>query len=134
MAPPRVWLLSATQPEAFDLPALKVQLNQQRSDADVKQGRTLARQQQDRSLGAWLAKQDLAGRAERLGRLQHEAEELLADRVGTPLIERSLPALADDPSAPAGAHRRGDGRADGPLAAGEPGARGANAGAGGGPA
>ena len=97
--PPRVWLLSATQPEAFDLPALKVQLNQQRSDADVKQGRALARQQQDRSLGAWLAKQDLAGRAERLGRLQHEAEELLADRVGTPLIERSLPALADDPSA-----------------------------------
>jgi hypothetical protein len=99
IAPPRVWLLSATQPEAFDLPALRTQLNVQRSDAAIKQGQALARQQQDRSIGAWLAAQDLPGRAERLGRLQHEAEELLADRVGTPLIERSLPALADDPSA-----------------------------------
>jgi hypothetical protein len=97
--PPRVWLLSATQPTAFDLPALRDQLNQQRSDAAIKQGQQLARRQQDRSLGAWLAAQDLPGRAQRLARLQQEAEELLADRVGTPLIERSLPALADDPSA-----------------------------------
>ena len=36
--PPRVWLLSATQPNAFDLPALREQLNQQRSDAAIKQG------------------------------------------------------------------------------------------------
>ena len=96
--PPKVWLLSASQPEAFDLPALRSQLGQQRSDAAVKQGQALARRQQDRSLGSWLAKQDLPGRAQRLARLQHEAEELLADRVGTPLIERSLPALTDDPS------------------------------------
>jgi hypothetical protein len=96
--PPRVWLLSATKPDAFDLPALQKQLGQQRSEAEVKQGMALARQQQDRSLGAWLAAQDLPGRAQRLARLQEEAEELLADRVGTPLIERSLPALADDAS------------------------------------
>ena len=97
--PPRVWLLSATQPDLFDLPALREQLNVQRSDAAVKQGQALARRQQDRSLGTWLAAQDLPGRAQRFGGgLQQEAEELLADRVGTPLIERSLPALADDPS------------------------------------
>ena len=96
--PPRVWLLSATQPEAFDLPALRQQLNVQRSDAAIKQGQALARHQQDRSLSTWLAAQDLPGRAERLARLQQEAEELLADRIGTPLIERSLPALTEDPS------------------------------------
>ena len=97
--PPRVWLLSATQPEAFDFPALREQLNVQRTDAAIQQGKALARHQQDRSLSTWLAAQDLPGRAARIARLQHEAEELLGDRIGTPLIERSLPALADDPSA-----------------------------------
>jgi hypothetical protein len=41
---------------------------------------------------------DLPGKAERLLRLEEEAAELLAARVGTPIIEKSLPGLTGDPS------------------------------------
>jgi hypothetical protein len=96
--PPRVWLLSAMNPSQYDLPELRQLLSQQKTEADVGNSLVLARQQQDRSLIHWLDEQDLPGRAQRMLRLQQEAEELLAARIGTPLIERSLPALADDPA------------------------------------
>ena len=95
---PRVWMLSAMKPEAFDLPALREVLSRQKSDVAVRSSQQLAVKQQDRSLGVWLAAQDLEGRAERAGRLVTEAEELLAMRVGVPLLEQSLPALMDDPA------------------------------------
>jgi len=96
--PPRVWMLSATKPEGFDLPELRKLLSQEKSESTVRQSQALAKQQQDRSIFAWLDAQDLAGRAERLMRLENEAAELLAARIGTPLIEKSLPDLAEDPS------------------------------------
>ena len=95
---PRVWMLSAMKPDAFDLPALREVLSRQKTDLAVRSSQQLAVKQQDRSLSAWLATQDLQGRAERAGRLVIEAEELLAMRVGQPLLEQSLPALMDDPA------------------------------------
>ncbi len=96
--PPRVWMISAKSPDKYDLPDLKLRLSQQKSDADVKQSKVLAKQQQDRSLLQWLETQDLPGRAHRISRLHKEAEELLGGRIGSPLIERSLPDLAEDPA------------------------------------
>jgi GTP-binding protein EngB required for normal cell division len=93
---PRVWMLSATKPSEFDLPELKKLLSQEKAANDVATSQVLARQQQDRSLICWLDAQDLPGRAQRLLRLEQEAQELLGERIGTPLIERSLPELADD--------------------------------------
>jgi GTPase Era involved in 16S rRNA processing len=96
--PPRIWMLSAARPGEFDLPALVKLLSQQKENELVRESQQLAGQQQDRSMLGWLDRQDLPGRAARLARLQEEAEELLTARIGVPLLERSLPALADDPA------------------------------------
>jgi GTPase Era involved in 16S rRNA processing len=96
--PPRVWMVAATKPGEFDLPELRRVLSNQKSGEIVQQSQEMARKQQDRSVVMWLGTLDLPGRASRLRRLEQEATELLADRVATPLIEQSLPALTDDPS------------------------------------
>jgi hypothetical protein len=96
--PPRVWMVAATKPVDFDLPELKRVLSNQKSGEIVQQSQEMARKQQDRSVVLWLGTLDLPGRASRLQRLEREAIELLAERVATPLIEQSLPALTDDPS------------------------------------
>lgn len=95
---PRVWMLSAANPDKYDLPALRALLDQQKSGEIVRQSQTLATRQQDRLLVDWLDGQDLPGRAARLARLQESAEESLASRVGVPLLEQALPALAEDPA------------------------------------
>jgi hypothetical protein len=98
IAPPKVWLLSASNPADFDLKELRKLLSQEKSDDAIKQSQTLAKQQQDRSILTWLDAQDLPGKAQRLLRLEEEAADLLAGRIGTPIIEKSLPELAEDPS------------------------------------
>jgi hypothetical protein len=98
IAPPRVWMLSTVKPNEFDLPELRKLLAQEKSEATIKQSQSLAKQQQDRSIVSWLEAQDLTGRAQRLSRLEQEAAELLAGRLAAPLIEKSLPGLAEDPS------------------------------------
>jgi hypothetical protein len=96
--PPRVWMLSAAGAEKFDLPELRKLLSCQKPVDGVRQSQSLAVQQQNRSLSGWLDSQDLLGRADRLGRIMRDAEELLSERIGVPLLERSLPAIADDPA------------------------------------
>jgi GTPase Era involved in 16S rRNA processing len=96
--PPKVWMLSAVAAEKFDLPELQKLLSNQKPVDGVRQSQSLAVRQQNRSLGAWLDSQDLPGRADRLGRMLRDAEELLSERVGVPLLERSLPGMADDPA------------------------------------
>jgi GTPase Era involved in 16S rRNA processing len=95
---PKVWMLSAARSDQFDLPALRAMLSQQKSDETVRQSQSLAAGQQDRLLTRWLESQDLPARAARLSRLQEDAEELLAARLAVPLLERAVPALADDPA------------------------------------
>ena len=97
-SPPRVWRISAAQPEQYDLPALRGLLAQQKPLEDVHQSKQLAFRQQGISVLKWLEGQDLRGRAQRLGRLEEEAEELVAERIGTPLLEETVPGIIDDPS------------------------------------
>lgn len=96
--PPRVYMISATHPEAFDLPELRETLIRERSTQDVRQSQELAARRQDRSLLAWLDGQQLPVRAQRLVRLQQDAEDMAAQRIGGPLLEEVIPRLLDDPA------------------------------------
>jgi len=97
-SPPRVFLLSATNPAKFDLPELTRLLWRQKPADAVAQSRELANRRRQRSMLGWLTQQDLPGRAGRLARLDEEASELLGQRLGVPLAERAVPAILDDPA------------------------------------
>jgi hypothetical protein len=97
-SPPEVFLISAISPGRYELPRLRGMLCREKTQKAVRQSRELAGRKQDRSLLDWLAGQQLTERAERLGRLRGEAEELAAARMAVPLLEQVLPALADDPA------------------------------------
>jgi GTPase Era involved in 16S rRNA processing len=94
---PRVYLISAREPGRYDLPALQKQLSKERSERDVDRSLTQAQNQQDQTLGTWLAKQDLPERAARATRLADDAREIVKDRVGERLLEQILPEIIDDP-------------------------------------
>jgi hypothetical protein len=96
-AQPRVFMISAIRPDRYDLPELRGLLSRQKSDDVVRQSKALAVRRQDQSLLAWVDQQRLGERAERLGRLQRDGQELLAARVGEPLLESAIPRLIDDP-------------------------------------
>ena len=96
--PPTVHMISAIHPERYDLPTLRELLAQQKSTQIVRESLDLAGRQRTRSLLSWLDAQNLPARADRLKRLQEEAEELTASRLGVPIIEGALPRLLDDPA------------------------------------
>jgi hypothetical protein len=96
-SPPRVYLISATQPREFDLPELSKLLAREKSTDLVRQSRDLAARQRERSLLVWLKDQDLPGRAGRMERLLDESSEWLSQRLGIPLLETAIPAMIDDP-------------------------------------
>ncbi len=95
---PRVFVVSATKPDEFDLPALRERLSQQKSADDVKGSIQLAGRQRERSMLNWLDAQRLPERVARLARLQREAEELAASRLSVPLLENVIPRLLEDPA------------------------------------
>ncbi|MGB7159763.1 MAG: hypothetical protein WBD40_16980, partial [Tepidisphaeraceae bacterium] len=97
-SPPTVHMISAIHPQRYDLPTLREFLAQQKSTEIVRQSLDLAGRQRTRSLLSWLDAQNLPARADRLRRLQEEAEELTASRLGIPIIEIALPRLLDDPA------------------------------------
>ena len=96
--PPRVYMISATHPTLLDLPELRQTLIQEKSKEAVRESQELAVRRQDRSLLSWLDSQQLSVRAQRLARLQEDAEELAAERIGGPLLEEVIPRLLDDPA------------------------------------
>jgi hypothetical protein len=96
--PPAVHMISAIHPTRYDLPQLRELLARQKSTEIVRQSLDLAGRQRTRSLLSWLDAQNLPARADRLRRLQEEAEELTASRLGVPIIEGALPRLLDDPA------------------------------------
>jgi hypothetical protein len=96
---PRVFVISAIQPQRFDLPELRRVLMRAKTESVVKESKELAVQRQERSLLNWLGTQELPLRARRLSRLREEAEELLSSRLGPALLERVAPRLAGDASA-----------------------------------
>jgi GTPase Era involved in 16S rRNA processing len=95
---PRVYMISATHPAACDLPELRQALIQEKSASAVRESQVLAVRRQDHSLLSWLDGQQLSQRARRLARLQEDAEELAAVRIGGPLLEEVIPRLLDDPA------------------------------------
>ena len=97
--PPEVFLVSAQRPAQYDLPRLAAILSRQRGADAVERSRQLAVRRQAVTLLDWLDQQDLPGMAARAERLAIEAEELLNDQVGIPLLERAIPKLAADPAA-----------------------------------
>jgi GTPase Era involved in 16S rRNA processing len=95
--PPRVYMISAMRPDDLDLPELRAALSREKSAQTVTASRQLAAQRQDRSLLAWLERQQLAARAARLGELEEQVRDLAAERIGQPLLDRVIPRLLDDP-------------------------------------
>src|SRR5689334_22920652 len=91
-------MISAIRPDRYDLPELRGLVARPKSDDVVRQSKALAVRRQDQSLLAWVDAQRLGERAERLGRLQRDGQELLAARVGEPLLESAIPRLIDDPA------------------------------------
>lgn len=95
--PPRVFLVSSRHPDQFDMTALRQLVCQQRSDQVVRESKQLATARQDGALLTWLDSQQLPIRAQRLENLQRDAEELIATRIGRPLLDRIVPGILDDP-------------------------------------
>ncbi len=96
--PPKVWAISALHPEQYDLPGLRAVISQQKTPETVVRSKQLAGRQQGVSLLAWIDRQDLPRRLAAFNRIQRDAEEQLAQRVGTPLAERVVPQLLDNPA------------------------------------
>jgi hypothetical protein len=97
--PPDVFLISAIHPDRYELPRLRQLLSRQKSNDAVRQSKELAVRRQDRSLLQWLREQNLEERAARLERLQREAEEMVAERVGEPLLGGAIPRMLEDAAA-----------------------------------
>lgn len=97
-SPPRVLLISSTQPEQFDLGQLREMLQTQRSEKSVQQSTALAVQRKDLTLRSWLADQQLDQRSATAERTLRAAEDLVADRIAAPLLESTVPAMAADPA------------------------------------
>ncbi|MEO6436975.1 MAG: GTPase domain-containing protein [Tepidisphaeraceae bacterium] len=95
---PKVYAISALRPDAFDLPALRERLSQQKSAAIVQHSIQLAGRQRERSVLSWIDGQRLPERVSRIVRLQREAEEATAARLAGPLLETVVPRLLEDPA------------------------------------
>ncbi|HWE04909.1 MAG TPA: hypothetical protein VG326_21055 [Tepidisphaeraceae bacterium] len=95
---PYVYLISARNPTRFELPALRELLSRQKTADVVRDSKKLAAARQDRALLAWLDERQLAARAQRLSQLAADAGELIAAKVGGPVLERVIPRLMDDPA------------------------------------
>ncbi len=93
---PHVKLISATHPDQFDLPQLIATLSKQRNEDDIARSLKLARRRQDQTLLDWLKSQRLDAMLESTERLCEQAEDLLNERVGAPLLERAIPAMSTD--------------------------------------
>jgi hypothetical protein len=94
--PPRVFMLCARQPQAFDLPELARLLSREKTPQNLAQSRQLATRRRQQSLLQWLDRLDLPGRAERLDRLDEQASEIISQRLGIPLVETAIPEILDD--------------------------------------
>ena len=101
-SPPDVLLVSARRPEEYDLPQLRKLLGVQKSAKQVTQSRQLAVVRRQSTVMQWVQEQHLPARAKSAERLIDDAAELLADRIGRPVLEEALPRLERD-----AAHRLG---------------------------
>src|SRR5262249_22226672 len=96
--PPEVFMVSATSPLEYHFPRLREVLSKQKTQQAVRDSQQLAGRQQTRSILAWLDAQQLPARVQRLSRLRDDASELVASRLGVPILEGALPSLVNDPA------------------------------------
>jgi hypothetical protein len=94
---PRIYRISAAQPDRFDLPTLRTTLGRQRNALDVRRSMDLAVNRRQHTFLRWLDAQNLAGRLEQASRVLNEAQERADERLLTPLQSRVIPRLLDDP-------------------------------------
>ncbi len=97
-AAPKVWVVSATHPGEFDFPGLRKLLASDRPTDLVERARSGAARRQACSLLEWVKEQRLEEQLGRVERLERDAEETVMQRLGTPLIERVLPAMMESPA------------------------------------
>ena len=76
---------------------MREKLASEKPPEDVARSMKLASNQRQRSILGWLDEQKLPDRAERLRRLEKEAQELTALRLAQPLMDETIPAILDDP-------------------------------------
>lgn len=95
-APPAVWMISAVQPDRWDLPALRERLGRQKSVAAVSESKQLALRQHAGSLLGWLETQHLPERLARLSRIEEQAHDEVMQRVAGPVVEQVVPRLVED--------------------------------------
>ncbi len=95
---PTIHLISAQQPDRFDLPAVRDMLSRDRSERDVRHAIDRAGERRSQSIADWLDEQKLDDRArassERLKLARRISDELLAE----PILARVNPLLRDDAS------------------------------------
>jgi hypothetical protein len=96
--PPQVFMISAIQPDEHDLPQLREKLGQEKTVAEVDTGKRLAVRQQGNSVLGWIERQNLPEHARRVSNVLQDARETVGERLGTPLFDRAIPAMMDDPA------------------------------------
>jgi hypothetical protein len=87
---PVVHLISATHPEAFDLPKLRAALGDDRPAKHGESSLQLADLRRHSTLMDWLDSQDLADRAARSTRCCVMPKKLTAQRLAVPLLEEFI--------------------------------------------
>ena len=97
-SPPRVFMVSAIHPQEYDLPKLRDMLSQQKTLEEVDQSKQAAARQQGNSVLGWISRQNLPQHAAHLGHIEQNAEEMVNERLGGPLLEKCIPAMLDDPA------------------------------------
>ncbi len=97
-APPRVWMISALQPEVLDLPQLRRVLAKQKSVPNVRQARQAAMRQRHLNVVRWADGLNLPGRLARLEELKRRAEQVFDQSLGAELLNRRIPDLLEDPA------------------------------------
>lgn len=96
--PPKVWLLSALNPDRFDLPELREAVMKPKSEEDVRESRRLALRRHGETVSRWLHTCGLEQYGDSLERLRDQTAEEIMTRVVQPLLTESLPALTADPA------------------------------------
>lgn len=95
---PPIYVISAIQPEKYMLPDLRQALARQKPADLVDRSRKHATRRQGESLAQWVGRQNLDHRLEALDRLAQAAEEEIAQRIGSPLVDEAIPRLLEDPA------------------------------------
>lgn len=96
--PPRVWMISAIQADAYDLPELRRRLDRQLASRSVDSSRQLAQRRQGSVLLDWIDARQLPRRRAAIDRLIEQTRDELAARVAGPLLDQAVNGLLDDPA------------------------------------